>query len=117
MFRLLEISTVRALERRSERVFACGVAGFLAGAALSLFGWDIIGLPLLLISAITLLVEMGWITWTLHEPCKQEQCPHCSATNEVFATRRTYRCDSCGKESVAHKGGWPDGSGRLSPTQ
>lgn len=111
---LTEPSTLRALERRSEGVFACGVVGFLCGVGLSLFEWGLIGLPLLA-SAVVLLVEMGWITWTLHEPCEEHDCPLCSATNEVFHTRRAYRCDKCGSEVVVRNGGWTEGPEGCSP--
>jgi hypothetical protein len=95
---VLDTSTLRALERRTSRLFAFGACGFLCGTGLSLFDWPEIGSPLLLISAITLLAEMGWISRVLRDSCCEVRCPNCATLNEVFCSKRHYRCEGCGKD-------------------
>jgi hypothetical protein len=90
-------ATIRELEHRMYLIFGCGVGGFGAGVGLTFSGIYFLGPPLLVFSALTLLVGMGWMCILGARPTREIPCPHCARANQVYVCRSCFTCESCGK--------------------
>ncbi len=103
----IEFSTVRELEKKSYRVFAYGGGALLAGVVLTFIGLVIVGVPLLVLSALALLGGIAWVSMLGKEESRAMFCPYCSSKNDVYASRKNFDCDICSRPVVVSESGEP----------
>ena len=103
----IEFSTVRELEKKSFRVFAYGGGALLAGVVLTVTGLMIIGVPVLILSAVTVLGGIAWVSMLAKEESRAMFCPYCSSRNDVYISRKNFDCDICGRPVIVSESGEP----------
>ena len=103
----IEFSTVRELEKKSFRVFAYGGGALLVGVVLTVTGLMIVGVPVLILSALTVLGGIAWVSMLAREESRAMFCPYCSSKNDVYASRKNFDCDICSRPVVVSESGEP----------
>lgn len=93
----VEFDTVRDLEKKTFRFFACTACVFAVGVISTGVGLVLIGLPLLVLGMAGLIGGAAWVAALSKEPTRQIFCPYCASANDVYASRRAFRCDICGR--------------------
>ncbi len=103
----IEFSTVRELEKKSFRVFAYSGGGLFVGVALTVIGLIVIGVPVLVLSALAVLGGIAWVSMLAKEESRAMFCPYCSSKNDVYVSRKTFDCDICSRPVVVSESGEP----------
>ncbi|OFX14581.1 MAG: hypothetical protein A2Z18_11345 [Armatimonadetes bacterium RBG_16_58_9] len=103
----VEFATVRELEKKSFRVFAYGGGALLLGLVFTVTGLVIIGVPVLVVSALVLLGGIAWVSMLAKEDSKPMFCPYCSSKNDVYLSRKSFDCDICSRPVVVSETGEP----------
>ena len=103
----MQFDTVRDLEKKTFRVFAYGGAALAVGFVFLLFGMLMIGIPLVLISGSLIIAAIAWVSILGKERTRSIFCPHCSSTNDVYASRRGFSCGICGRDVTVNELGEP----------
>lgn len=101
----IEFDTVRDLEKKSFRVFAYSGGALLAGFVLMVMALPIVGIPLMALSAVAILLAIGWVYMLGKEQSRPLFCPYCSSKNDVYISRRQFVCDICGRPVVVSDSG------------
>lgn len=101
-----EFATVRELEKKSVRLFEY-VGGALLGGFVLMFIAPVIGIPLMIISALGIVAGIVWISMLGKESSRAMFCPYCSSKNDVFQSRRNFDCDICGRPVIVSESGEP----------
>lgn len=103
----VEFDTVRQLEKKSFSVFAYAGGAFLVGLVMSVVALPMIGIPLMLISAVVVLGAIVWVSMLAREPARHVFCPYCTGKNDVFESRRRFSCNLCGRAVTLTDSGDP----------
>ncbi len=93
----VEFDTVRDLEKKTFKVFAYTACVLAAGVISTGVGLVLIGIALLVVGMVGLVGGAAWVSALGKEPTKQVFCPYCASRNDVYASRRAFRCDICAR--------------------
>lgn len=93
----VEFDTVRDLEKKTFRFFAYTACLLAVGVISTGVGLVLIGLPLLVLGMVGLIAGIAWVSALGKESTKQIFCPYCASANDVYTSRRAFRCDICGR--------------------
>lgn len=94
-----EYDTLRDLERKAHRLFYLGGGLAFVGLLFLIFGLGLnfIGFLLLPLGCGIFFASMLWMIKLQKEPMKHIFCPYCTSKNDVFASRKEFSCDICGR--------------------
>ncbi len=76
-------------------------AGLLLCLTILLVG---LGLPLLVLGAMLVLADIGWMFRIMKQVTERARCPYCRKCNEVFQDVLAFACDDCDRLVERHAG-------------